>query len=613
MDQEYQQFCMADPAFYDAMHSEQTAGASFATAGRELPDGWSLHEQDDWFVVDPAVRQQVPMQGWKIHASATVDNADRVLDAVWDYCVPRGISFKFLRSTAALTRPRLQVRPPRLQRQARHDLPRGRHRLRDHPDRAGRAPRRRAEPVHPQRPALAGRPALRPLRRLRQPLHRRRHRRGRAGHRRRHRHARPGPARPGVPRAAVGDAARTSSHRTSPPATRSPPPTCPTRSSGSCTSPTAAASTSATTPAPASRSCSRRAARTPGSTCGATTPCAGSRASTTRCAGSPASPASPRVHDLFWVGEHRFLAMEYVEGDVLGKAIVGRYPLIDPAADAAKYAEFTDWAVDIHRQVADTIEAIHERGVVYGDLHLFNIVVRPDDTIALLDFEVTSPVEEDVRPGLGNPGFAAPRDTRGFDIDRYALACLRLALFLPMTNLLGLHRIKARHFAEIIAEHFPVPREFLDRAVDVIVPPGTPTLPTPRFDAGNWAELRAGARHVDPGQRHPGARRPALPRRPRAVRDRRPRPRLRRRRRALRPRRHRRGPGPRARGLAAAPRPEPARRHPARPLRRAARRRVRPRSPRPPAGRARRDRHLPARRTGRRSAPTSRAACPASA
>src|SRR6202008_1372295 len=172
-----------------------------------------------------------------------------------------------------------------------------------------------------------------------------------------------------------------------------------------------------------------------------------------------------------------------------GKAIVRRYPLIDPAAGPDRYAEFTHWAVDIHRQVAETIAAVHERGVVYGDLHLFNVVVRPDDTIALLDFEVTSGVEEDVRPGLGNPGFAAPRDTHGFDIDRYALACLRLALFLPMTNLLGLHRIKARHFAEIIAAHFPVPIEFLDRAVDVIVPPRTPALPVPRFPA--WPAIRA--------------------------------------------------------------------------------------------------------------------------
>jgi serine/threonine protein kinase len=51
-----------------------------------------------------------------------------------------------------------------------------------------------------------------------------------------------------------------------------------------------------------------------------------------RLAGIPGIPA---VHDLRWVGEHRFLVMDYVEGEVLGQAIVLRYPLIDPTAGPA--------------------------------------------------------------------------------------------------------------------------------------------------------------------------------------------------------------------------------------------------------------------------------------
>jgi serine/threonine protein kinase len=203
-------------------------------------------------------------------------------------------------------------------------------------------------------------------------------------------------------------------------------------------------------------------------------------------------PGIPAAHDLFWLGEHRFLVMDFVDGDVLGKAIVLRYPLIDPTATPERYAEFAAWATDIHRQVSETIAQVHERGIVYGDLHLFNIVVREDDTVALLDFEVTSTVEEATRPGLNNPGFAPPRDAHGFDIDNYALACLKFALFLPMTNLLGLHRLKARHFAEIITEHFPVTMDFLQPAVDTVVPPATPHLTHPRIepDPDAWPALR---------------------------------------------------------------------------------------------------------------------------
>ena len=44
----------------------------------------------------------MPLQGWKIHASACLDNADRILAGVWDYCIPRGIPFKFVRSLQLL-------------------------------------------------------------------------------------------------------------------------------------------------------------------------------------------------------------------------------------------------------------------------------------------------------------------------------------------------------------------------------------------------------------------------------------------------------------------------------------------------------------------------------
>lgn len=49
MVQGYENFCLADPWFYDALHSERSAGNSFPLAHRPLPEGWSRHEQDDWF------------------------------------------------------------------------------------------------------------------------------------------------------------------------------------------------------------------------------------------------------------------------------------------------------------------------------------------------------------------------------------------------------------------------------------------------------------------------------------------------------------------------------------------------------------------------------------
>jgi hypothetical protein len=99
---------------------------------------------------------------------------------------------------------------------------------------------------------------------------------------------------------------------------------------------------------------------------------------------------------------------------------------------------------------------------------------------------------ENGRQVLAHPGFDAPPDRRGAEVDHYALACLRLALFLPNTTLFTIDRGKAPHLAEIIAEQFPVPLQFLDEAVAEIMreplprapfaPPANPAPPEP----GNW-------------------------------------------------------------------------------------------------------------------------------
>jgi class III lanthionine synthetase len=103
VDDRYEAFCAASPLFYDVLHSAASAGPSFCTADRVLAGGWRRLEQDDWFAFRPD-GVTLPEQGWKIHVAACLDNAERILDAVWDFCVSRGIEFKFLRSPATSRR-----------------------------------------------------------------------------------------------------------------------------------------------------------------------------------------------------------------------------------------------------------------------------------------------------------------------------------------------------------------------------------------------------------------------------------------------------------------------------------------------------------------------------
>ncbi|MDT0530770.1 class III lanthionine synthetase LanKC [Micromonospora sp. DSM 115977] len=487
MDERYDSYCAADRLFYDSLGSA-VEQPTFAAAQRPVPDGWRSEPLDDWLIY-ALEGGTLPQQGWKIHVSATLDNAERVLDAVWDYCVPRGLSFKFLRGPRTL-----------LLRNSKY---------------ASRAASGKFVTVYPRDDAelelvckeldelLAGEAGpyiLSDLRYGAGPVHVRY-----GGFAARYCHSPDGQVVP-----AIEDDTGTLVPDRRDPVFHVP---------SWVTLPDflgphlAARNATSTNEVPYRiekvihfsnggglyvgrdvRTDDQLVLKEARPHAGLDADGADAVARLAREADALRRladlPQVPRVHDEFALGEHRFLALEFIEGRPLNKVLVDRYPLIDADATDADRADYTRWALDVHRQVEEVVTAIHDRGLVYGDLHLFNVMVRPDDRIALVDFEVAAPIDGHRRPGLRNQGFAAPRDRTGPAVDRYALACLRLALFLPLTQLVRLGPDKAAHLADVIAAHFPVPRELLDDAVREI----TGAAPA---DAGEAPDLT-----VDVGPAH---------------------------------------------------------------------------------------------------------------
>src|SRR4051812_35717167 len=90
METGYELFCLTDPEFYDLATLPTVQDESFAIAGRELPDGWLSRRTDDWLMCVPD-GLRLPSQGWKIHASACLDNAEQIIETIWEYCVREGV------------------------------------------------------------------------------------------------------------------------------------------------------------------------------------------------------------------------------------------------------------------------------------------------------------------------------------------------------------------------------------------------------------------------------------------------------------------------------------------------------------------------------------------
>ncbi|MGW2256291.1 class III lanthionine synthetase LanKC [Streptomyces sp. NPDC001780] len=209
--------------------------------------------------------------------------------------------------------------------------------------------------------------------------------------------------------------------------------------------------------------------------------------------------------DSFQLWEHHFLVLSHAEGVGFHREVARRTPLHTPEAGDRAFAEYTVWATDVLDKIGTAVRALHAKGFAFGDLHPGNIVLTPDGGIRLLDFEmaVRSDDPQDIRTGA--PGFAPPTPRSGVLADRYALGCLRLSVFLPLTAVLPLDPSRAAAHLRFVTSRFPVSEHWASETLELLAPhrpgaacaPGRPTADgTPIGDLGdaataNWPAIEA--------------------------------------------------------------------------------------------------------------------------
>ncbi len=137
------------------------------------------------------------------------------------------------------------------------------------------------------------------------------------------------------------------------------------------------------------------------------------------------------IYGLEEANGHQYLILEYIEGDTLSARLHNGAIAIDEALPLA-------------RQIAEALEAAHEKGVIHRDLKPGNVMVTQDGVVKVLDFglartadgspstthapvntqspTLTSPVlaHSPTIPGaiMGTAGYMSPEQARGKPVDK---------------------------------------------------------------------------------------------------------------------------------------------------------------------------------------------------
>ncbi|MBS0192284.1 MAG: protein kinase [Phycisphaerales bacterium] len=136
------------------------------------------------------------------------------------------------------------------------------------------------------------------------------------------------------------------------------------------------------------------------------------------------------IHGLEQADGHQYLVLEYIEGETLADHLSsGPIPVTD--------------AITLARQIAEALEAAHEKGIVHRDLKPGNVMVTGEGLVKVLDFglartaegspsstnvaarpdspTVTTPVRHSPTiPGaiMGTAGYMSPEQARGKPVDK---------------------------------------------------------------------------------------------------------------------------------------------------------------------------------------------------
>lgn len=144
--------------------------------------------------------------------------------------------------------------------------------------------------------------------------------------------------------------------------------------------------------------------------------------------------------ESFQAWENLFLAEEFVDGLDVRQIMLARSPLGRARPTLLDSRDYYDVYRRILLSLIKKLDALHQYGIVFGDLSPNNFKVDPSTwEVRFFDFEGAFRLGADKPANLYTPGFKSEgsirRDKQGFEEDLYSLAAIMLYMIFPISAL----------------------------------------------------------------------------------------------------------------------------------------------------------------------------------
>lgn len=143
----------------------------------------------------------------------------------------------------------------------------------------------------------------------------------------------------------------------------------------------------------------------------------------------------PAYYGSFTAWEHRFLVMEHVRGQDLKREWMTRTPVLRPAPWRLRDEAFVNWLASTVERLDSALAAVHDAGWLLGDIHPKNVIMRDGTIPFFIDFEFAHSMDPDWRCQQGAPGYEPFFGLTGMAADQWAMGMLKLDLIYPQTTI----------------------------------------------------------------------------------------------------------------------------------------------------------------------------------